>query len=57
MLVVTCAGHGDDGPVQSLGQRVELRLVFVLLQRIGKSREDQHPHAVWQEIMILLYSF
>ena len=51
---VTCAGHGDDGPVQCLGQSVEVRLVLVLLQSVGQASEYQHPHAVLQEINILL---
>ena len=54
---VTCAGHGDDGPVQCLGQRVELSFVFVLLQSVGQTSEYQHPHTVLQEIKTLLYSF
>ena len=41
----TCAGHGDDGPVQGLGQGVEHRAGLVLLQGVGQAREDQHPHA------------
>ena len=42
---VTCAGHGDDGPVQGLGQGVEHCAGLVLLQGVGQAREDQHPHA------------
>ena len=42
---VTCAGHGDDGPVQGLGQRVEHRVRLVLLQGVAQPGEYQHPHA------------
>ena len=41
---VTCAGHGDDGPVECLGQSVELSLVLVLLQSVGQPSHDQHTH-------------
>ena len=41
----TCAGHGDDGPVQGLGQSVEHRPWLVLLQGVGQASENQHPHA------------
>ena len=54
---VTCAGHGDDGPVQCLGQRVELSFVFVLLQCVSQASKYQHPHAFLQEINNLLQSF
>ena len=42
---VTCAGHGDDGPVQGLGQGVEHCARLILLQGVGQAREDQHAHA------------
>ena len=42
---LTCAGHGDDGPVEGLGQRVERRVRLVLLQGVGQACEYQHPHA------------
>ena len=42
---VTCAGHGDDGPVEGLGQRVEHRVRLVLLQGVAQPREYQHAHA------------
>ena len=42
---VAGAGHGDDGPVQRLGERVELGLLLVLLQGVGQAGEDQHTHA------------
>ena len=44
-LDVTCAGHGDNGPVKGLGQSVEHCPRLILLQSIGQPREDQHPHA------------
>ena len=41
----TCAGHGDDGPVEGLGQGVEGGAGLILLQGVGQAREYQHPHA------------
>ena len=45
LLALTCTGHGDDGPVQGLGQCVEHRVRLVLLQGVGQACEYQHPHA------------
>ena len=42
---LTRAGHGDDGPVEGLGQGVELGVRLVLLEGVGQARKDQHPHA------------
>ena len=42
---VTCAGHCDDGPVESLGEGVEHGVGFVLLQGVAKTGKDQHTHA------------
>ena len=42
---VARAGHGDDGPVQGLGQRVEHRVRLVLLQGVAQPSEYQHAHA------------
>ena len=42
---LTGAGHGDDGPVQGLGQSVEHRVRLILLERVGQASEYQHPHA------------
>ena len=42
---VAGAGHGDDGPVEGLGQSVEHRVLLVLLQGVAQASEDQHPHA------------
>ena len=42
---IASAGHGDDGPVQGLGQRIERRVRLVLLQGVGQACEYQHPHA------------
>ena len=44
-ISVPSAGHGDDRPVESLGQSVEHRVLLVLLQSVGQTSEDQHPHA------------
>ena len=44
-VTIAGAGHGDDGPVQGLGQRVERRVLLVLLQGVAQASEDQHPHA------------
>ena len=43
-VAVARAGHGDDGPVQGLGQRVEHRVRLVLLQGVGQAGHDQHAH-------------
>ena len=43
--MLTCAGHGDDGPVESLGQCVEHGVGLVLLQGVTQPGKDQHPHA------------
>ena len=37
---ISGAGHGDDGPVQRLGERVELGLLLVLLQGVGQAGKD-----------------
>ena len=42
---LTGAGHGDDGPVQGLGQSVELGVRLILLEGVGQARKDQHAHA------------
>ena len=34
-VTVAGAGHGDDGPVQGLGQSVEHRVWLILLQRVA----------------------
>ena len=39
-MIYTCAGHGDDGPVQGLRQGVEHRPWLVLLQGVGQASED-----------------
>ena len=41
---VTCAGHGDDSPVEGLGQRVELSVWLVFLQGVAQTSEYQHAH-------------
>ena len=43
--LLTCAGHGDDGPVEGLGQCVEHGVGLVLLQGVPQPGKDQHPHA------------
>ena len=43
-VTVPGAGHGDDGPVQGLGQRVEHRVRLVLLQSVAQASEYQHAH-------------
>ena len=42
---LTCAGHGDDGPVEGLGQGVEGGAGLILLQGVGQASEYEHPHA------------
>ena len=44
-IAVARAGHGDDGPVQGLGQRVEHCVRLVLLQGVAEPGEYQHSHA------------
>ena len=43
-VAVPHRSHGDDGPVQGGGHRVEHRPLLVLLPDVGQSAEDQHPH-------------
>ena len=45
ILLRTGAGHGDDGPVEGLGQGVEGGVGLVLLQRVRQTREYEHAHA------------
>ena len=44
-ISVPSAGHGDDRPVEGLGQSVEGGVGFILLQSVGQASEDQHAHA------------
>ena len=41
---VSHRGHGDDGPVQSGGHRVEHRPLLVLLPDVCEAAEYQHAH-------------
>ena len=41
----TCAGHGNDGPIEGLWKCVEHGVGLVLLKRVAQAREDQHAHA------------
>ena len=43
-VAVAHRGHGDDGPVEGGGHRVEHRPLLVLLPDVGQPAEDQHPH-------------
>ena len=45
-VTIAGAGHGDDGPVQGLGQSVEHCVRLILLQSVAQASEYQHPHAV-----------
>ena len=44
-ISVPSAGHGDDRPVEGLGQGVEGGVGFIFLQSVGQASEDQHTHA------------
>ena len=43
-VAVPHRSHGDDGPVQGGGHRVEHRPLLVLLPDVGQPAEDQHAH-------------
>jgi hypothetical protein len=45
LMILTCAGHSDDGPVEGLWQGVELGVRLVLLKGVAQPREDEHAHA------------
>ena len=36
----TCAGHGNDGPIEGLWKCVEHGVGLVLLKRVAQARED-----------------
>ena len=43
-VAVPHRSHGDDGPVQGGGHRVEHRPLLVLLADVGHPAEYQHAH-------------
>ena len=43
-LCSTCAGHGDDCPVECLRQGVEHGVGLILLQGVTQAGEYQHSH-------------
>ena len=43
--MLTCAGHGDDCPVEGLREGVEHCVRFILLQGISEASKDEHAHA------------
>ena len=45
IALITCAGHGNDGPIEGLRESVEHGVGLVLLKRVAQAREDQHTHA------------